>query len=164
MERIDGRIVWGHIFTRNLNGLEETQFRSMMVLIGSIFIPKNGKERVWMASMDGMFSVASLFLSMTRDVMVSHSQLASPWKIKPPPRVIAFRWSALLGGILMMNNLRYQRVLIVNACPMCLEDEDPLTTFWLIEKYLRSLWKLVMGWFQCGGTLPNSLRSLFEYY
>ena len=30
-------------------------------------------------------------------VMASHSQLGSLWKIKAPPRVIVFVWSALLG-------------------------------------------------------------------
>ena len=102
----------------------------MMVLIGSVFIPKDGRDRrVWMASTDGMFSVASLFLFMTRDVMASHSNLTSLWKIKAPPRVIAFGWSMLVSGmhgILTMDNLRRKKVIITNSCPMCLAEEESI--------------------------------------
>ena len=70
LERIDDRIVWGPIFRRNLNEVEAAQFREMMTLIGNIFVPNNGKDRrVFSTSTNGMFSVASLFLSMTREAM-----------------------------------------------------------------------------------------------
>ena len=59
LERIDDRVVWGPIFRRNLNEVEEAQFTEMMKLIRNVFIPKNGADRrVWTASTNGMFSVA----------------------------------------------------------------------------------------------------------
>ena len=79
-----------------------------------------------MASTNGIFSVAYLFLSMTRDAAAYHSFVASLWRIKALPRVIALWWSALLGGILMMDNLRRRRVMIVNVCPMFLVHEESI--------------------------------------
>eukprot|EP00268_Persea_americana_P006505 TRINITY_DN12349_c0_g1_i1.p1 TRINITY_DN12349_c0_g1~~TRINITY_DN12349_c0_g1_i1.p1 ORF type:complete len:105 (+),score=8.41 TRINITY_DN12349_c0_g1_i1:963-1277(+) len=103
MQRINGCIFWGPIFRRNLDKREELQLQSMMTLINGVFIPRDGKDRrIWMASTNGMFTVASLFRPMTRDVLAPHAHVASLWRIK----VLAFGWSALLGGILTMVNLR----------------------------------------------------------
>lgn len=54
-------IVWGLISRRNLNEMEESQLQSWLIILGDIFIPRDGKDRrVWMASVEGTFSVASL--------------------------------------------------------------------------------------------------------
>lgn len=83
MERTDNNIVWDPIFRINLNEMEAAQFRSMIILSDGVFIPKEGRDRrVWLASTDVMVLVTSLFLSMTREAMASHPQLANLWKIK----------------------------------------------------------------------------------
>lgn len=38
MERRGDSIVWGPIFKRNLNEMEESQFRSLLTIIGDVFI------------------------------------------------------------------------------------------------------------------------------
>lgn len=89
MVRTNDSIILGSIFRRSLNEREETEFRSMLVLIGTVFIPRNGGDRkVLMALTNGMFSVASVFLAMTRDAPSSHSQVANLWKIKALPRAM----------------------------------------------------------------------------
>eukprot|EP00268_Persea_americana_P022762 TRINITY_DN2257_c1_g1_i1.p1 TRINITY_DN2257_c1_g1~~TRINITY_DN2257_c1_g1_i1.p1 ORF type:complete len:113 (-),score=8.22 TRINITY_DN2257_c1_g1_i1:477-815(-) len=50
----------------------------------------------------------------------------SLWSTKALPRVIAFGWTALLGGILTMDNLRRRKVIVVNACSMCLANEESI--------------------------------------
>ena len=45
----------------------------------------------------------------------------SLWSIKALPRV-----AALLGRILTMDNLRRRGLIIVNACPICFEDEESI--------------------------------------
>lgn len=77
LERRGDSVVWGPIFRRNLNEVEEGQLLSMMLHIANVFIPRIGKDRrIWMASADDMFLVASLYLSMTRDLEVSHTNWA----------------------------------------------------------------------------------------
>lgn len=99
VERRGDSIVWGPVFRRSLNEVEEGQFHSQLTSIANVFISINGKDRrIWMATNDGMFSVSSFFTSMHRDVVVTHINWATLWSMKAPPRVIAFGWSALRGG------------------------------------------------------------------
>lgn len=49
--------------------------------------------------------------------------MSNIWKLKAP-RVQAFGWLAIHGGILVIDNLRRRGVIVVNACPLCLEDEE----------------------------------------
>lgn len=60
-----------------------------------------------------MFSV-SCFFSIIISNSPSPSPLSSLWKMKAPPRVVAFGWIALRGGILMMDNL-HQFLAILRA-------------------------------------------------
>lgn len=137
----------------------------MMMLIGNVFIPKNGKyKRIWTASTNDMFFVVPMFSTMTKDAMASHTQIASQWRIKAPPRIIAFGWSTLLGGILTMDNLRRRRVLVVNACPMCLSDEETIDHLLRNCKTAQFIWKATLGWFHNCGPLPQSIPTLFEYW
>lgn len=46
------------------------------------------------------------------------------WKVRVLPRVIAFGWIAMQKKILALDNLRRRRLIVVNACPMCLNDEE----------------------------------------
>lgn len=41
-----------------------------------------------------------------------------------PPRIVVFGWLAIMGSILMMDNLRHRNVVIVNAWPLCLQVEE----------------------------------------
>lgn len=165
MERRGERIVWGPVFRRNLNEIKESQFCSMLLVLHEVFIPRGGKDkRVWMASADGIFSVTSFFLSITRDAVVTHFNWASLWSIKAPPRVIAFRWTAILGGILTMDNLQRPRVIIVNAYPMCLAVEESIDHLMIYCFIAHHLWMSIFTWFHISGPLPNSLPSLFQFW
>ena len=43
----------------------------------------------------------------------------SIWKVKAPPRVAFFIWTASLGKILTMDNLQRRQIILVNWCCMC---------------------------------------------
>ena len=107
MERRGDCIIWGPVFRWNFNEVEELQFRSLLNMIGEVFVPTECKDRrIWMPTTDGMFSVAYFFASMMREVVYTDINWTSFWSMKAPPRVMAFGWTALLGGILTMDNLR----------------------------------------------------------
>lgn len=56
MERLGDKVVWDPIFRSNLNDEEETQFSAMLILIGNVYVPLEGKDRrIWIASRDGSF-------------------------------------------------------------------------------------------------------------
>ena len=90
------------------------------------------------------------------------SNIALLWKFKAPPRVLAFCWIALLGGTLTIDNLRRGKLCIVNACPMCLADEEIVEHLILNGRVARFLWKFVFSWFNASRVLPFNLVHLFE--
>lgn len=62
----------------------------------------------------------------------SPSSFSKIWKMKVPPRVLAFGWIALHGGILTMDNLRHRKKNLVNGCPIGLADW-PMRNLWIIS-------------------------------
>ena len=72
IERRGDGIVWEPVFRRNLNKVGESQFQSLLSLVGDAFIPRDGKDRrIWMPSADGTFWVVSSFVSKTRDAVLT---------------------------------------------------------------------------------------------
>lgn len=126
MTKSGDHLQWGPILRRNLLE-EENQFVSLLQILSQVHISDMGvASRVWRASQDGVLSVSSFF-----SVLESSSPFPSPLgrisKLKASPRVVAFGWIALRGGILTMDNLCRRKKIIVNACLMCLEDGNFLT-------------------------------------
>ena len=117
--------------------------------------------RVWAPSKDGNFSIASFFPASLEG---SHetSPLHALWKFKVPPRVAVFGWLALHGRILNLDNLRRRKIIIVNACPLCLASEETVDHLLLNCKVVQAVWKSVIGWFDCSWVLPSSLLDLFD--
>eukprot|EP00268_Persea_americana_P029874 TRINITY_DN28882_c0_g1_i1.p1 TRINITY_DN28882_c0_g1~~TRINITY_DN28882_c0_g1_i1.p1 ORF type:complete len:121 (-),score=18.45 TRINITY_DN28882_c0_g1_i1:50-412(-) len=112
-------IMWGPMFRRNLNGMETSQSRASMELLSKVFIPRNGKDkRIWMLSANSLFSVVSLFLSMTKSAAANNTKIAYLWKLKAHPRVVAFGWMVVLAGIFTMDNLRHHHVTVDNDFPV----------------------------------------------
>lgn len=105
----------------------------------------------------GSFSVSSFYSTLVVN-RVSTNPIATIWKPKAAPRVLAFGWLALRGRILIMDNL-WRRVIVVNACPMCLEDEsiDHLLLNW---KIAQCFWNAVFGWFGSSWVLSKSFLDL----
>lgn len=92
-----------------------------------------------------IFPMSSFF----RDVSwgpVSSSPLYSLWKMKAPPRIIAFGWLALDSGVLTMNLCQQKRILI-NACLMCLADKETKDHLLLRRRVTQALWSDILGWF-----------------
>ena len=88
--------------------------------------------------------------------------LRSLWKLKAPPRVLVFGWLALRNRILTMNNLRRGGMVVVNACPLCLKDEEFVDHILLKRNFAHRTWSVVLGWFGFSWVLPNSLSDPFE--
>ena len=51
---------------------------------------------------------------------------------------------------------------MVNACPLCLKDEESVDHLLLKCNFAHKTWSVVLGWFGCSWILPNSLLNLFE--
>ena len=55
-------VVWCPIFQRNLRGIEERQFLSLLNLLRDVRIPEEGEDAgIWKVSKDGSFSASSFY-------------------------------------------------------------------------------------------------------
>eukprot|EP00268_Persea_americana_P013064 TRINITY_DN15690_c0_g1_i1.p1 TRINITY_DN15690_c0_g1~~TRINITY_DN15690_c0_g1_i1.p1 ORF type:complete len:100 (-),score=15.94 TRINITY_DN15690_c0_g1_i1:254-553(-) len=63
-----------------------------------------------------------------------------------------------------MDNLRRRNVFIVDACPMCLANEESIDHLLLNCNSAQCLWKTIFRWFHCSGPLPSSFSALYEFW
>ena len=47
-----------------------------------------------------------------------------------------------------MDNLRRRKMIMVNACPMCLTEEESVDHLLLKCKLANSIWLSILRWFQ----------------
>eukprot|EP00268_Persea_americana_P065006 TRINITY_DN8614_c0_g1_i6.p1 TRINITY_DN8614_c0_g1~~TRINITY_DN8614_c0_g1_i6.p1 ORF type:complete len:124 (-),score=7.29 TRINITY_DN8614_c0_g1_i6:21-392(-) len=109
------------------------------------------------------FQSPPIFLSLHKKNAAAPSHLDKLWKLKVPPKVIAFSWSTILGGILTMDNFKRRGMTVVSACPTCLAEAESVGHLLLNCRSAQLLWKSILGWFECGCPLPNSLPQLSRW-
>lgn len=80
--------------------------------------------------------------------------------LKIPPRVVAFGWLAVRGSILTMDNLRKRRILVVNACPMCLRAEETVDHLFLIAPWQRRSGGLSLIFLIAVGSSPSPYKVI----
>lgn len=88
-----------------------------------VFVSGGGKDkRIWEPDEQGDFSVRSSYQSLMRkeDVPVVWPKL---WKAVSPGGE-NFRLASWFGKVLMMDQLKKRRMVIINACPLCLRAEE----------------------------------------
>lgn len=129
----------GPIFRRSLTESELNNFFSLLGILSQVVVTPEVKDcRIRTALKEGTFSVSSFFSAMSGDY--HKSPLFRLWKLKIPPRVMILSWLALHGGILTMDNLHKRKIIIVNACPMCLAGEQTVYHLLLFCKMEQGLW------------------------
>uniref|UniRef100_A0A2N9IC50 BTB domain-containing protein n=1 Tax=Fagus sylvatica TaxID=28930 RepID=A0A2N9IC50_FAGSY len=136
-------------FDRNLSNSgwpyldwEMESFLSFLELLYSVTIIGIGEDKVcWQPSQ-------------------SHT-VQSIWKAKVTPRVAFFTWTAALGRILMADNLRRRRVMLVSWCYMCKADGESVDHLLLHCVYAKELWDVVFAMFGVFWVMPGRVRELF---
>lgn len=150
---------WIPVF-RSFSKAGESHFFSLMDIINQIQISSQGSDsRVWAASLDGLFSVASSSLSLAHCSPLLNP-IFSIWKFNAPLHVIAFVRLALRGSIFTTYDMQKREMVILNACPLCLEAEEIVDHILLNCKIARRLWYLVLLLFDCCWVLP-SISAIF---
>lgn len=103
-------------------------------------------------SVDGWFFFCFFFL-------LGALQKINGGQFKEPYRVGVFGWVATMNCILKLHNLQWHKMIIVNGCPVCLEDVESADHLFVSCKGSRALW--LARRFNYSGVSPNSLQDLF---
>ena len=85
----------------------------------------------------------------------------SMWKSKVPTRVAFFSWTAILGRILTIDNLRKRRVLIIDWCCMCKSNGESVSHLLLHCPIAQELWNMIFTLFGTVWVMPRGVYDLF---
>jgi hypothetical protein len=97
---------------------------SFHTLLYSHRVRRKGVDKLWwVPSQKGRFDVRSFYR-----VLGCKDDASFPWKsiwrTKVLLKVAFFVWSATLGKILTMDNLRKRHIIVVDRCWMCKRNEE----------------------------------------
>lgn len=117
---MDGdQILWNPTFLRDFQDWEIVEVDSFMDCVYSSKVSANELDRlIWRNSSKGQFEVKSYY-SVLSNRGERYFPQRSIWKVKAPPRVAIFAWTATLGKILTAKNLRKRGVVVVSWCCLC---------------------------------------------
>jgi hypothetical protein len=88
-------------------------------------------------------------------------QWKSVWQTQAPPMVVFFAWSAALGKILTLDNLKKQHVIVMNLCCMYKRSEETVDHLLLHCKVYFALWSAIFSHFGMSWVMPRRVFDLF---
>ena len=152
---------WDIAFSRQVHDWELETVASFMELLYSCSIRQGHLDSLcWRPSSQKIFQVSSYY-----SVLLNPSHISFPWrsvwKAKVPSRVAFFSWTATLGRILTIDNLRKRRVLIIDWCCMCKSSGESVNHLLLHCPLAQDLWNLVFTLFGISWVMPRGVEDLF---
>jgi len=109
-------------FIREAHDWEVGVFASFFQVLHSATVNRDSADRLWwVPSKKGVFKVKTYFNSLNGSEG-SCFPWKSVWRTQAPSRSAFFSWSAALGKILTVDNLRKRSIIIVDRCCLCKRD------------------------------------------
>jgi len=109
-------------------------FSSFFQILHSIIVKRGCEDKLW--CQDFFFT---LFHSLTRRIG-TRFPWKYVWRTQAPSRAAFFSWSATLGKIPTLDNLRKRHVIMINKCYMCKKTEEFVNHFLLHCDVAFALW------------------------
>lgn len=158
---VSGSYQWDVRFFRAVHDWEVDVMASFFSLLYSSRVVHDGGDRLWWSlSHKGSFDVSSFYKGLScKDAIFFPWK--SIWRTKAPLKVAFFAWTAVLGKILTLDNLRKKRVIVIDRCCMCKMNGKTVDHLLLHCEVARALWYAILSRFNLSWVMPLRVIDLF---
>lgn len=155
---------WNILFRRNM---QDWEFHDLVKLLQTLEkFPVNTlatDQFKWGNAGAGKYTVSEAYRqSRTQNIVTDHWPRKLIWKIKLPPKIICFSWTALYEACLTQDNLAKKKLQIVNRCYLCQKEAESHSHLFLHCTITAELWNMFYSLFGLSWVMPNSIKEAFE--
>jgi len=113
MQGQNGIIMWNILFIRPVHDWEVEAVCRFFEMLYTLKVRCEGEDKMyWIPARKKSFEVKSYYKVLSSPIQSSFPW-KSIWKVKVPPRVAFFVWTATLGKILTLDNLRKRKIIVI---------------------------------------------------
>ncbi|KAK2410379.1 hypothetical protein QL285_045745 [Trifolium repens] len=170
---VDGdRIGWNFSWRRRLFHWEEESVSLLLAQIDHIRISNVEDRWRWNLDSEGVFSVHSAFVSLSKELVPGRnlspfetSIFKSIWDSPAPSKVIAFSWQLLYDRVPTKVNLASRGILPPNSgedCIWCRIGRESSSHLFLNCKMIMAVWYEIFKWLGVVVVVPPNLFHLFD--
>lgn len=155
---------WNIIYRRNLQGWEFEELLRLLAALNSFSSNQLVPDQLrWGPTQAGRYSVKAAYkLEGTHNAITDQWPWKLIWKVKLPPKVICFNWTALHGACLTEDNLARRNFPIANRCYMCPRNAVSHGHLFLHCTVAADLWNIFISLFGHRWVMPQNFREAFE--
>uniref|UniRef100_A0A2N9IJZ1 Reverse transcriptase domain-containing protein n=1 Tax=Fagus sylvatica TaxID=28930 RepID=A0A2N9IJZ1_FAGSY len=152
---------WNVTFVRDFNDWEVDVVAEFFQFLHSHMVPNAAPpdELRWKQCKDGVFTSRSYHYALI-DRRGVRFPWKSIWRVKAPPRVAFFVWTATWGRILTCDNLMRRGYMMAGWCCMCCCDGETVDHLLLHCSAVQKLWNYVFLTFRVHWVVPRQVADL----
>jgi hypothetical protein len=152
--------VWNVLFGRDCNDWELDEMANFLSLIHSHTPRGDGVDKlVWDPSRKGIFDSRTFYHELHNPPAICFPWKCI-WRVKAPPRVAFFMWSATWGRILTGDNLQKKGFMLASWCCMCKTAGETVDHLLIHCWFARQLWTFVFQTVGIDWVLPFHVSEL----
>jgi hypothetical protein len=160
MQGSNGVIQWNVPFLRVVQDWEVEVTLAFFGMLYSLKWRQGGEDCIWWIPSKRKKFEVQLFFHELSILGVSSLTWSSIWKVKVPLRVSFFVWTAALGKILTLDNLRKRGLIVVGWCCMCKRSGESIDHLLLHCEVARDLWTALFTLFDIKWVMPERVTDM----